>query len=384
MSARIAGASDVPAILDDLLASEFVAIDTEFHPERRYLPQLYLVQLATARGAWLLDPLEPEPLLAIGPALLQRTWLVHSGMFDLRLLERALGGVSSTVIDVQVAAGLVSVDYPAPLGGVLARYLNVNVAKGETLSDWSRRPLSREQLAYAAEDVLLLGALWAALRARLEALDRLEIAYAAFKDAWKQAVDPDTTELWREFGGSSTLNGRAATTLRALAAWRDEAARAEDQPARSFVPDGVLMEMARQAPTNVTVLQRDRRLSRSVVKRYADAIIDVIARAQDAPPPAIAPRGSPAWRIATLLEATAEAAGAAASWAPRLVAPRARLEAIAAESDPSPATIARVLGWRHAIAGEVLLDALSGRIGPYCYRGDVVLGAPSDPAPRAR
>lgn len=376
MNARIASASDVPAILDDLLAAEFVAIDTEFHPERRYLPQLYLVQVATDRGAWLFDPLEPEPLLAVGPTLLGRTWLVHSGLFDLRLLERALGGVSKTVIDVQVAAGLVSVDYPAPLGGVIARHLQLTVAKGETLSDWSRRPLSREQLAYAAEDVLLLGALWRALRGKLEQLGRLDIATAAFQDAWTAAIDPNPTELWREMGGSSTLNARAAATLRDLAMWRDEAARAEDQPARAFVPDGVLMEMSRQAPTNPAVLQRDRRLSRSVVKRYGDAIIEVIARARDSAPPPLAQRGSPAWRIATLLEATSEAAGAAASWAPRLVAPRTRLEALAADPSPTRSAIAAVLGWRDPLVGDLLLDALSGRVAPYWSHGDVILGVP--------
>ena len=376
MTTRIATASDVPAIIDDLLASDIVAVDTEFHPERRYLPQLYLVQIATDRGAWLFDPLEPEPMLAIGPALLKCTWLVHSGLFDLRLLERALGGVARNVIDVQIAAGLVSVDYPAPLGSVLAKHLQVTVAKGETLSDWSRRPLSREQLVYAAEDVLLLGALWRTLRAKLEALGRLEVAAAAFQDAWNSAIDPKGTDLWREFGGASTLNGRAAATLRDLAAWRDETARLEDQPARAFVPDGVLMEMSRQAPTNVAVLQRDRRLSRSVVKRYGDAIIDVIARASDSPIPTIAQRGSPAWRVATLLEATAEAGGFAASWAPRLVAPRTRLEALAATSAPSRSTIAEVLGWRDALAGDLLFDALTGRIAPHWSHGDVVLGVP--------
>ncbi|MCA9573561.1 MAG: hypothetical protein KC656_37255, partial [Myxococcales bacterium] len=123
---------DDPAALD--LPDGPIALDTEFHAEKRYVPSLHLIQVRGTSGpAYLVDPHVPGMLEGVRDALLAHSWIVHAGRIDLELLRIALGAVPEEVLDTQIAAGLVASDYPNSLAYLLGRRLGVGIDKSETL-----------------------------------------------------------------------------------------------------------------------------------------------------------------------------------------------------------------------------------------------------------
>ncbi|MEM9654019.1 MAG: ribonuclease D, partial [Actinomycetota bacterium] len=142
--------------LDDVIASvldvDRYAIDTEFHRERTYFPQVALIQLAWKDGLVLIDPLEvnlkPLAELLEGPG----TCIVHAGVQDLEVLDLSCGTIPKKIFDTQIAAGFLGVS-TGSLASLLDRFLSVSLPKGDRLTDWLRRPLTDDQLRYAASDV---------------------------------------------------------------------------------------------------------------------------------------------------------------------------------------------------------------------------------------
>ncbi|MFM9024859.1 MAG: ribonuclease D, partial [Planctomycetaceae bacterium] len=151
-----------------------VAFDTEFVSEHTYRSQLCLVQVAAPGVLAVIDTLavpELEPFwrLLAAPG---RTTIVHAGREELGFILQAIDARPAALFDVQVAAGLVDHDYPAGYAAVVRRFLGLPTNKGETRTDWRKRPLSEAQLAYAVDDVRHLEELWRTLESRLEQFGR--------------------------------------------------------------------------------------------------------------------------------------------------------------------------------------------------------------------
>lgn len=364
--ARIAQRHDLPDLIHRLHDADHVCVDTEFHTERRYRPDLYLVQLALPDGtAWIIDPLEPDLLPALAEALVSRpAWLLHAGEQDLRLLRDALGDVAPVVHDTQIAAGLLEPHYPSTLGALLRRHVHVDLAKTATLSDWSRRPLDPSQLRYAAEDVLWLRSLWAALQARGTELGRLDLIDAACAEARDAALAPvDAGQSWRDLDAAGVLNGREALALKELLRWRDALGQAEDRPSRTLLGDAALRQLARCTPTGIGDLMAQRRLPRQFIKAHAPVLLEILAAAtlRVSDQPRVTPPGSPASRRALVLRAFAEAEGAVHGFAAALLLRPSAREALAHRVRPHRDEVRAVLGpWRDALLGDTLDSALNG------------------------
>lgn len=363
MPLRLASSSDLAEATAQLLAAPRLAVDTEFHAERRYRPQLLLVQVHADGGdTWIFDPLERGVLAAVAPALLAKPWVVHSGAWDLRLLHDVLGGLPDRVDDVQIAFGLVTDAWPAALGAVVAEVLGVTLEKTQTLSDWSRRPLGPEQLAYAAADVALLPATWDAIAAR--ATGRETAVAAACREARDAALGAEWVvrgEPWRELWGASTLAPDALAVAASLHAWREQVAEHENQPPRTILGDAVLLELARRRPADVGAITTDRRVSKSVARSHVPAILACIR--EPGPPPLLVSRGTPAWRRAAWLDLLGESLGASRRFSPRLVLPRVLVERAVLGGLSTRADVADLLGaWRDALVGDALWDAWRGSL----------------------
>lgn len=349
--------------------AERVALDTEFHAERRYLPKLYLVQLRLDDGStWLVDPERSGHIEALAEPLRTTTWVVHGGLQDMRILRDALGALPETVFDTQVAAALVDEAYPAPFAGLLDTWLGVRIQKLATLSDWSRRPLEARQLGYAAEDVRLLLDLWDRLAAEAHALGRTALVRAACAEARARVVDPPPADLaWRDIRAARVLDPHEAAILQELCAWREQTARALDQPSRFVLADGLLTELSRRRPLTLESLAANRRVSRSLVKKHGEEILDRIRRASQRPEwawPQPVKANSPAARRTSWLRTWAAASGHANRWAPDFALPRRLAEDLASEPPASRAVLANQLGaWRNTLLGDALWDAVQGRAG---------------------
>src|SRR5690242_5373324 len=166
-------ASKLAALVEELADEPRYALDTEFHGERSYWPRLALIQIAWPNGLALVDPLamDPAPLGEVlsGPG----TMVAHAADQDLAILERACGAVPTTLFDTQVAAGFCGLGTPS-LAATVEKLLGSRLAKGDRLTDWTRRPLRVEQHAYAAADVEHLLALHDELVRKLTATGRLQ------------------------------------------------------------------------------------------------------------------------------------------------------------------------------------------------------------------
>jgi ribonuclease D len=350
-------------------ASSRVAIDTEFHAENRYLPDLFLVQVGLDDGSCLLlDPLVPGVLGAVADALRERPWVVHAGDHDLRLLAQALGGPPAAgVFDTQIAAGLASTAWPAGYATLCEGWLGQVVDKGETLSDWSRRPLTAAQLQYAARDVQHLFPLADALQARLVELGRAELARDAMSEAVAVALDPPPERWLSEITPHGTsLDPRQSAVLRALLVWRDERARAQNAPPRVIAGDGVLLDLARRLPRTDAELVASRRFPRNVARSAAE-LRAVITAALDAPPetwPRLVRRGTADARRSSFLQLWGQVLGERRQWAASLVLPRDVADRLASGGTCAP--------WRRSLLEPDLDAALSGVSSLRLAHADVV------------
>lgn len=387
MSVRLATLHDLPALRAELRGAERLALDTEFHAERRWLPELFLVQLRIdGGGTWLVDPLIEGLLTGLAEDLLRPEWVVHGGQHDLRILQVMLGGLPDTVWDTQIAAGLVGTWFPAPYQALVEEHLGVRLEKAETLSDWSRRPLEPGQIHYAALDVLHLLPLWDALWARLGALDRTALARQACDEARDAVANPaDDDDAWRSLQGAAGLKGPELAVLQALASWRERRARETNQPARAVLGDAPLLELARRRPITAGSLMANRRMPRALGK-VADELADLVARAQARPEwawPAALHRRTPDWRRASFLQVWIEALGLRESFAASLVLPWERLERVLLARPSARSEISGPLGsWRDELVGDPLWAALQGRVALRLDGAD--LGLAEEGSPPAR
>jgi ribonuclease D len=370
MALRLLDDSNTADAIQQISSADLVAIDTEFHAEKAYLPALYLVQIHVPDGGdtWIVDPKQTGRLESLTDALLGGvTWLMHAGEQDLRLLQAALGGVAERTLDVQVAAGLVTNHYPTGLGRIVEEWLDIRLPKSETLSDWSRRPLSDEQLRYAAEDVVLLPDLWEALKAALVEAGRLEIALGAFADYRSEAVDPPTADqLWRPLAISNSLVPRNAAILRELVVWREAHAKRVNRPARFVLGESAMKQLSRSQPRTRAQLASNRRLAKSLLQRNSDELLAVIAAGAAVAEedwPATVRAGTAAHRVVTWLGLFGDVEGARLRYATRLVLPRVVREDIALAGARDRALIASILGpWRDALVGDRVAAALRGNV----------------------
>lgn len=365
----------LPELRAQLAASRRVAVDTEFHAERRYVPELLLVQVYVPSAAggttWIVDPLVEGLLAAIGPDLVRVPWVVHAGHHDLALLHAALGAVPPRVQDTQIAAGLLRSDYPASYATLVKDLLGVPVDKGATLSDWRRRPLSTEQLQYASRDVELLLPLWDVLEDALRQRDRLDPCGTACDEARDLALDPPPDDtLVQALVGLGHLEPEQAAIAQELVVWREDVARRTDQPARSVLADGLVLDLARRRPSTVPRMSTNRRFPPAVARRFGPELVEVILRAQRRPSwgwPAYVRAGTTEALTLDFLTLWAEVHARRTALSARLVLPRERLAQVILTDD-----LESLGAWRGALVGSALRSAWEGRVALHLDKADGV------------
>ena len=225
-------------------------MDTEFIRERTYYPQLALVQLAIPGDVLLVDPTAPGIAQVLAPFLEDPaiTKLMHSASEDLQALLRGCGVVPAPVFDTQVAAAMSGLGAGLSYLKLVEQVTGITLEKGETRSDWLRRPLSESQLKYAADDVLHLHALHEVLAEKLRQLGRRDWLEADSERAINNARnDVDDPQPHLALRSAQTLDGPGQVRLRRLLRWRDAEARRSDRP-RSWVLDNELAVQLSRRP----------------------------------------------------------------------------------------------------------------------------------------
>lgn len=338
-----------------------LALDTEFMRERTYYPRLCLIQIAAADRLALIDPLaiaDPGPLAAMLSDA-RRQKLLHAARQDLEALLPLCGAPLTPVFDTQLAAALLG--FPAQIGyaELVRRLLGIELEKGHTRTDWSRRPLSPEQLVYAADDVRHLPAIAALLDERLAAAGRrawMEEDSAAFADLARYRIEP--AQAWRRFKGLEQLEPAVQAAIRALARWREQSAMDRDLPRGWVLPDAALFDIARAQPGTREELTRVPTVPRGIAVRSADEILAALSHQSESPEDApvddrARPEAAQLRQLKALQKRLLAIAGEL-SIQPEVLATRRDLAALLrGERD-----LTVLSGWRRAIVGEPLLAAL--------------------------
>ena len=253
-----------------------VGIDTEFHRERTYWPVCALVQVAWDGGRALIDPLAVD-LKPFGSVLTGREVVMHAAGQDLEVFRRSVGVVPEQLFDTQIAASFLGMS-SIGLSPLVAKLLDVELTKGDRLTDWLARPLSDGAKRYAEADVVHLFALHDLLRADLEARGRMGWVRSECDALVERALtdnDPDTA--WWRVKEARRLRGRAAAVAQEVARWREEHAAQTDRPLRAVLPDLALAGIAQRPPKTAEALGdvrglRERGIPRAVRADLMEAI----------------------------------------------------------------------------------------------------------------
>ncbi len=228
--------------------------------ERTYFARLCLIQLASDDVAAIVDPLAIDDLsplkeLLTDPKVVK---MFHAGSQDLEIFYRLFGVATAPVFDSQVAATLAGFPQQVGYGALVKEVMGVTLDKGDTYTDWAKRPLSDTQVEYALNDVRYLPEIRRRLLSEMEREGRIDWLAADFS----RLEDPATyevvpRELWRRVKRVSSLNRRQLAVAREVAAWREDEAQRRDVPKRWVVGDESIIEIARRAPKTADELLRD-------------------------------------------------------------------------------------------------------------------------------
>jgi ribonuclease D len=356
--------ADFDELIDRLLAEPRYALDTEFHRERTYFPKLALMQFAAAGETTLVDP------FAVDVTSLRRLFagdtvaVLHAAQQDLDVLTHACGAVPSRLYDTQLAAGFLGYSTPS-LVSLLMAELRVTAAKGDRLTDWLRRPLSAEQMLYAAADVDHLLALQDQLDRQIAELGRAEWVSEACEELRQRPVSgTDPSQAWLRIKDVRMLKPSARGVARAVCEWRERRAMSVDVPVRQILPDLAVLGIAQRQPKTTHDLVQ----ARGVEERHSRGnlgreILDAVATGQRVTVDLPAPDGEELDRH--LRPAVALVSAWIADLARKqrvdtaLLATRADLVALLrGDSD------ARLLkGWRAELVGDGVQRLIEGRAG---------------------
>ena len=355
-----------------------VTIDTEFLRESTYYPILCVMQMASPDEALVVDALAPDIDLASFFALMadERVLKVfHAGRQDIEIVWHRAGLIPHPVFDTQIAAMVLGHGDSISYEQLVQRITGDHLDKSHRFTDWSRRPLSKAQIAYAISDVTHLRDIYLALSADLAKRGRIEWV----NEEMEILTSPDTyraepERAWQRVR-TRARKPKELAVLMEVAAWREREAQSRDVPRGRVLKDDALGDIAVQAPTSMEKLAALRSLPRGFERsKWGEAILQAVERglARDLKSLPRIERSRAAVNgaaivelLKVLLRMTAERHAVAA----KVIATVEDLERIAADDE---ADVAALKGWRRELFGEKALALKHGRLALAIENGRVV------------
>jgi ribonuclease D len=354
-------------------AAPVLGLDTEFVRTNTFYHRLGLIQVSDGRTSWLVDPLAARDLAPLAEVFCSPgVKVLHSASEDVEVFYRALGVLPEPLFDSQIAGAFAGAGAFLSYQKLVAAYLDVELAKEETRTDWMARPLSPGQLAYAAEDVAYLVPLYERLTAELTALGRLSWAFedsAALLDTSRFQEDDEAAYL--RIKGAGRLDRRQLGALRTLAAWREKEARQRDLPRNFVLKEGLLLDLATRRPKLPKDLQRLASFDARQAARDGATWLELLEQAEGRPESELPPRlaGKPispaAREVENRLRDKVRERAAELNVPPEILAPRRTLDALLrlTVGKPDPRLPRELAGWRREAIGEDLLREALAAVG---------------------
>jgi ribonuclease D len=336
----------------DLETHPSIGVDTEFLRERTFFPKLCLLQIAAGGRIWCIDTLRVgslEPLMSVLTAP-RAPKVIHAARQDLEAVYLTAKRIMAPVFDTQIAAGCVGLKPQVGYAELVKTLLDVTIPKGQTRTDWSKRPLSREQLEYAADDVLYLGDVAEHLTQRLRERKREHWVHEdCLALADPELYEPDPAHAWTRLRGLAQLAPGARARAKAIAVWREKLARARDLPRAWILADPAIFSTAQGAapPLNDSLAAS----LNAALENAGDEPVDQEPSVDARPTPE---QKALIERLAKIVDNRAEELKVSAE----ILAPRGELKALAM-SAPALRESHALTGWRREEIGTRLLEALA-------------------------
>ena len=369
---------------DSLAASDFICVDTEFHRETTFWPELCLIQASAPGVEGVIDPkadgIDLQPFLDL-LADTSRVKVFHAARQDMEIFNKLIGTPPAPVFDTQVAAMALGLGDSISYDNLIQRVLRRHIDKSSQFTDWKRRPLSDKQLAYALGDVTHLRDAYLWMRDELEKRGRMGWVAEEMESLSDPALyDTDPKNAWQRLKIRKTHKEYLAV-FAAVAEWRERQAQTLDRPRRRILKDDAIQEIADQKPKTEDQFDRLRAVPKGFIRsRNADGLMQTVETALDDPdahaPPAPkrkqnpqTPAGAPEM-LKVLLKYVSEEVDVV----PRLIANAADIERIArGETDDD---IPALTGWRYDVFGQKARALLTGNLALSFENGQVRLFEP--------
>ncbi|MCR9269692.1 MAG: ribonuclease D [Hyphomonadaceae bacterium] len=353
-----------------LAEGSFLCVDTEFHRETTYWPELCLIQASCEGYEVIIDPMAED--LDIGPFLQlladeSRPKVFHAARQDIEIFNRLLGHPPRPVFDTQIAAMALGIGDSISYDNLIQRLLKRRIDKSSQFTDWKRRPLTEKQLVYAMGDVTHLRDAYLKIMDRLSQMDRMHWAQAEMEELADPALyDTSPENAWKRLKMRKP-NKEYAAIFASVAAWREEKAQTINKPRRRILKDDAIQEIAGQKPQNEKAFERLRAVPKGFIRsKYAEGLMDAVYAAvsnPDAHAPELPkrqhnpemPAGAPEM-LKVLLKAVSDEANVV----PRLIANASDVEKLARGETSDD--IAALSGWRYELFGKKALALLSGKL----------------------
>jgi ribonuclease D len=364
---------------EQVSGADWIALDTEFLREKTYYPKLCLIQIATPEVVACIDPLALDDLSPLLDVIFDSriTKVMHAARQDMEIFYHLRDAVPAPVFDTQIAALLLGYPDQIGYGNLVNEILGVSLEKKHTRADWSLRPLSQDQIQYAADDVVYLVDVYQHLLEKLNNLGRLEWLAGDFErltspDLYYNAPD----KAWLKVKGGNRLKGASLSILQALSEWREKVVQKKDIPRGWLLRDDVLVELARHQPDSMPSLEKIRGLGERLLKRHGEHLLGLVDEAKKKQPEPF-PRKDFPKRLTPSQDALVDVMMAVVrisaennSLNPAVLATRKHLERLVTGDTNS----GLMQGWRKKLVGDQLQALLDGEIGLSVRDGELVLG----------
>ncbi|MBT4520464.1 MAG: ribonuclease D [Halieaceae bacterium] len=354
-------------LLEGAAGSTAVAVDTEFMRRNTFYPQVALLQLCFDDQAWLIDPLaitETGPLIDLmeNSAIVK---VLHSASEDLEVFQQWLGVLPQPLFDTQRAAALLDRGFGVGYRSLVLEICGVDLAKGETRSDWLRRPLTESQCEYAAQDVIHLLSAWRSLDEECNQQGKRDWVFSDSQIA-AGSLATAAGQFHKRIKSGWKLNARQQQALVAVCDWREQMARHKDKPRNWIIDDKACLGLAQMKSTTWNEMKALDLLSASALRHYGSELVALLERQPDLDgieTPQLLPRplDSGQRNQVKQLKQTAKKIAASLGVAPEALLQAKDYEALVREASGEQVTEPRQWqGWRGELVVSPLRRALSG------------------------
>jgi ribonuclease D len=345
----------------------WIALDTEFLREKTYYPKFCLLQIAAPTWVACVDPLAIDDLKPLFDAIYNPNIIkvLHACRQDLEIFYQITGKVPGPIFDTQIAAPLLGFQENPGYAMLVSSFLNVNLNKAHTRTDWSIRPLSEDQIQYAADDVIYLCKIYRIMCEQLEKLGRsdwLESDFELLKDPELYQLSPENA--WFKIRGKNKLTGRQLSIMQSLTEWRERTAQQENKPRSWLLQDDLLLELAKLQPVTVAELAKIRNITDRTVNRYGKVLCELVDVARQQLPKPLNEKDRPAKRsqqqeaVLDVLSAVVRIRADQNSLNPIILATRKDIEDLLFGGEDC----VLLHGWRFNMVGKELQGLLNGEL----------------------